>query len=176
VADGLDPAAFGTFEREDGTLQTTYRGWPLYTYRRDTGEGVPQGSILGEGSRGLWFSASVTGYNVLVMNTEEGERYLSTGDGYTLYTHTADTIGNGSTSPSSQCTGECRATHPPLRYTTVKPAAAFVADDFAVFARGEGGGVQVAFRGQPLYYSANDLVPGDRNGVDEAGFNVAVLP
>jgi predicted lipoprotein with Yx(FWY)xxD motif/cytochrome c5 len=32
---GIDAAALGTTQRDDGTLQATYRGWPLYTYLGD---------------------------------------------------------------------------------------------------------------------------------------------
>jgi predicted lipoprotein with Yx(FWY)xxD motif/cytochrome c5 len=32
---GIDAAALGMTERDDGTMQATYKGWPLYTYLGD---------------------------------------------------------------------------------------------------------------------------------------------
>ena len=36
--------------RDDGTIQTTYKGWPLYLYFEDQ---VP-GDVLGHGLGGVW--------------------------------------------------------------------------------------------------------------------------
>lgn len=44
---------FGTISREDGSVQTTYKGWPLYYY---VGDYVP-GEINGHGMDGIWFAA-----------------------------------------------------------------------------------------------------------------------
>ncbi|MDM7934462.1 MAG: hypothetical protein QUS08_03635 [Methanothrix sp.] len=50
LPEGLRPVDFGVIDREDGSLQTTYRGWPLYLYARDSGPG----DTFGEGVRGVW--------------------------------------------------------------------------------------------------------------------------
>jgi predicted lipoprotein with Yx(FWY)xxD motif len=47
----------GTIEREDGTLQLTLEGWPLYRYAAD---GAP-GDATGEGVGGVWFVARPDG-------------------------------------------------------------------------------------------------------------------
>jgi predicted lipoprotein with Yx(FWY)xxD motif len=36
----------GTTEREDGTIQVTYNGWPLYTYIGDQGPGEANGNDI----------------------------------------------------------------------------------------------------------------------------------
>lgn len=48
AGEGLDPALVGTIERADGTLQVTYGGHPLYTFRRDTEAGHTRGQRLGD--------------------------------------------------------------------------------------------------------------------------------
>lgn len=57
---GVDAGLLGTITREDGTLQATYNGWPLYTY---SGDAVP-GSTSGQGMGGAWFLVSGTGNSI----------------------------------------------------------------------------------------------------------------
>jgi len=45
---GLDAALFGTVERDDGTFQVTYNGWPLYYYGGDMEAGMATGQGLGD--------------------------------------------------------------------------------------------------------------------------------
>lgn len=54
---GLDAALFGTTERDDGTLQLTYNGWPLYYFASD----VEAGTAGGQGLGGNWFTVSALG-------------------------------------------------------------------------------------------------------------------
>lgn len=51
AADELDADAVGTVERDDGSMQVTYFGWPLYTYVQDTEAGM----ATGQGVGGNWF-------------------------------------------------------------------------------------------------------------------------
>lgn len=46
----LKATDFNGFVRDDGTIQTTYKGWPLYLYFEDQ---VP-GDVLGHGLGGVW--------------------------------------------------------------------------------------------------------------------------
>jgi len=48
LGEGLDPALVGTIERPDGTVQVTYGGHPLYTFRRDTEPGHTRGQRMGD--------------------------------------------------------------------------------------------------------------------------------
>ena len=54
---GVNASLLGTITREDGTLQATYNGWPLYTYSGDTSPGMTGGQGMG----GAWFLVSGTG-------------------------------------------------------------------------------------------------------------------
>ena len=42
---------FGLITRPDGTMQTTYRGWPLYFYSAD----MAAGDTRGYGAAGIWY-------------------------------------------------------------------------------------------------------------------------
>jgi predicted lipoprotein with Yx(FWY)xxD motif len=55
--EGVNPDLLGTTAREDGTLQITYNGWPLYYYIDD---GAP-GDVNGQGVGGVWFLVSPEG-------------------------------------------------------------------------------------------------------------------
>lgn len=57
AGNGVDASLLGTITRDDGTLQATYNGWPLYTYARDTGPGTTSGQGMG----GAWFLLSGAG-------------------------------------------------------------------------------------------------------------------
>jgi len=53
----------GTFTRDDGTTQVTYRGRPLYTwagYAGDPGDKKP-GDVLGQGYVGAWYVLAPAG-------------------------------------------------------------------------------------------------------------------
>jgi len=49
--EGLEETDFQGFRREDGTAQTTYKGWPLYRYFEDK---LP-GDVKGQGLGDIWF-------------------------------------------------------------------------------------------------------------------------
>lgn len=57
AGEGLDAALFGTVERDDGTFQVTYNGWPLYYYAGDMEAGVTGGQGLGDN----WYIVDATG-------------------------------------------------------------------------------------------------------------------
>jgi predicted lipoprotein with Yx(FWY)xxD motif len=56
TGDGVG-AELGTLERDDGTLQLTLDGWPLYRYAAD----ADPGQVTGEGVGGVWFVARPDG-------------------------------------------------------------------------------------------------------------------
>ena len=56
AGDGVS-AQLGTLERDDGTVQLTLEGWPLYRY---AGDAAP-GDATGEGVGGVWFVARADG-------------------------------------------------------------------------------------------------------------------
>jgi predicted lipoprotein with Yx(FWY)xxD motif len=62
--EGLDATLLGTVERDDGSLQVTYNGWPLYLYMGDMEAGVANGHGLG----GNWFLVDPAGNAVPAAN------------------------------------------------------------------------------------------------------------
>ncbi|MCP2262730.1 hypothetical protein ACFQHV_00760 [Promicromonospora thailandica] len=57
VYTGIDQALLGTTTRDDGSLQVTLGGWPLYRFSGDT----EPGQINGEAVGGVWFTAAPDG-------------------------------------------------------------------------------------------------------------------
>ncbi|MGF1662610.1 MAG: hypothetical protein ACFCVG_09090 [Kineosporiaceae bacterium] len=57
VASGIDADLLGTLTRDDGSVQVTLAGWPLYRYAEDSAPG----DALGHGVGGTWFAATPTG-------------------------------------------------------------------------------------------------------------------
>lgn len=60
AGEGVDAAMLGTITRDDGTMQVTYNGWPLYLFEEDTAPGDTNGQGIDEFG-GLWFLVSPTG-------------------------------------------------------------------------------------------------------------------
>ena len=54
---GVDATLLATIQRNDGTAQVSYNGWPLYFYGGD----VQPGQAQGQGSGGVWFVVSPQG-------------------------------------------------------------------------------------------------------------------
>lgn len=54
---GVIQSLLGTITREDGTIQVTYNGWPLYTYNGDSGPDSPSG----QGAEPGWTLVSPAG-------------------------------------------------------------------------------------------------------------------
>ena len=65
VSPPLSAADFGTITRADGTMQTTYKGSPLYYYASDT---MP-GDMKGQGINNIWFVADVAGFKPAATST-----------------------------------------------------------------------------------------------------------
>ena len=84
---GLAASDFSSITRSDGSKQSTYKGWPLYTYAGDTAPGT----VNGDGFQGVWFVAKPD-YTVMLAVTQlvglDGVQYDSTlkaGIGATIY-------------------------------------------------------------------------------------------
>ena len=55
--EGVDHTLLGTILREDGSVQVTYNGWPLYHFDED----ATLGDTKGQGMEDLWFLVTPTG-------------------------------------------------------------------------------------------------------------------
>jgi predicted lipoprotein with Yx(FWY)xxD motif len=60
VGAGVDGTLWGTITRDDGSLQVTYNGWPLYLFAGDAAPGDTNGQGIDEFG-GLWFLVSPAG-------------------------------------------------------------------------------------------------------------------
>ena len=60
AGEGVDATLLGTITRDDGSLQVTYNGWPLYLFEEDTAAGDTNGQGLEEFGA-LWFLVSPEG-------------------------------------------------------------------------------------------------------------------
>jgi predicted lipoprotein with Yx(FWY)xxD motif len=60
VGGAADPALIGTFVRDDGTVQVTYAGWPLYFFAADAGPG----DVNGQGLNDVWFVVAPSGERI----------------------------------------------------------------------------------------------------------------
>jgi predicted lipoprotein with Yx(FWY)xxD motif len=56
VPPSLNASDFGIIARTDGSMQTTFKGWPLYYYIKDHAAG----DTLGQGLAGVWFAVNPT--------------------------------------------------------------------------------------------------------------------
>lgn len=56
----VDPSLLGTVERDDGSIQVTYAGYPLYLYAADSAPG----DVNGQGVGGVWWVLSPEGERI----------------------------------------------------------------------------------------------------------------
>jgi predicted lipoprotein with Yx(FWY)xxD motif len=78
AATGIDAGLLGTLTRDDGSVQVTLAGWPLYRYAED---GAP-GDALGHGVGGTWFAVTPTGERAAAGPAEDPSTAGSDGYGY----------------------------------------------------------------------------------------------
>jgi len=168
LAPGLEDAAFGSITRDDGFEQTTYYGWPLYYYKSD----LLLGQLTGQGKGKTWHAAEPTPPSIVIMKVGT-TKYLADGAGHTLYVSAADSIGSGSSDPVSHCTDECLTTFEPFHTKTISVVTSLEPTDFSIFAS-QLLGVQLAYKGMPLYRATTDVKSGTMNGTEVAGFTAAV--
>ncbi|MEL6186947.1 MAG: hypothetical protein AAFU79_20165, partial [Myxococcota bacterium] len=166
VGAGLNASLFSEITRGDGRRQTTYRGWPLYSFANDT----QPGDQKGEGVGGVWFTVPEPFYTILVRNSAATGPFLATADGRTLYRFARDIpAGYGGAAAVSNCSGDC-LTNWPL-YSPAQEAivpSSLSPGDFSQTARSDNQS-QLAFAGWPLYTFANDAGPGATAGDGAAG-------
>ncbi len=156
VSPPLNAAAFASITRTDGTKQTTYNGWPLYYFQKDT----KPGDVTGENVLKTWYVAKPD-YTVMIGSTPALGAFLKDSSGKTLYFFTKDTSG------TSACTGACLSLWPAFDGGSVVAPSVLKPSDFSIVTRADGV-KQTSFMGRSLYTYSGDAKPGDVNG---QGFN-----
>ena len=85
AGDGADGSLLGTTTRDDGSVQVTYGGWPLYYF---AGDAAP-GDLAGQGVNDVWFVVSPAGEMVMTdtghEDTEPEAETSMGGGGYGSY-------------------------------------------------------------------------------------------
>jgi len=179
---GLDMADFGLTTRTDGSMQTTYKGWPLYYFINDT---APN-QINGDGANDVWFvakpdysvmlaSAQLIGRDLDGVETafledytpgEERTFYLTDDYGNTLYRFISDTYGANNYTATDFTNN---ALWPIQDLVIDQVPSLFSNSDFEEI--NVHGSTQTTFRGWPLYTFQMDNSRGDNYGVGfpEAG-------
>lgn len=57
AGEGTDDSLLGSFERDDGTIQATYDGWPLYYFAQDQAPG----DVTGQAVNDVWWVINADG-------------------------------------------------------------------------------------------------------------------
>lgn len=169
---GLDEADFGEFQRADGDMQSTYKGWPLYYFNND----VSAGDTNGEGANNVWYVAKPD-YSIMLMNdnlvgadgnTYDGNYELGTEEvqyftdayGRTLYTFVNDNFDeNNFTAEDFSNNGAWPVYEENFQQipSDLDPSLFNTID---VFGRN-----QMTYKGWPLYYFGQDAERGETKGV-----------
>ena len=159
----LQASDFGSFDR-NGTPQSTYKGWPLYTYASDTAVGDVKGEGLGSGK---WYSSKLPfttpGATTFTLQTTSIGTVIGTANGLSLYVFKSDTPATGSAPPVSACGSGCLSSWPLYNATLVSVPLGLLASDFGSFDRG-GAVFQSTYKGWPLYTYVGDSAPGNVTG------------
>ena len=136
-----------------------------------TGGGSPSSGAGSYGAGPTTSSGSPSAAIVDLRGSKLGQTLVD-GQGRTLYLFQADKAGK------SACNGACTSAWPPYLSNGTPRARTGVAGALlATSIRGDGGGIQVTYRGHPLYYYAGDSRPGDAagQGLDQFGAKWYVL-
>lgn len=59
VPAGLDASDFGSFDRGGGVMQSTYKGWPVYTYDDDKKAGDAKGDLEKAAGKVVWYAIRI---------------------------------------------------------------------------------------------------------------------
>jgi len=171
VGDGLKADDFATITRADGSLQTTYRGWPLYYYApaNSTGQNVREkpGETLGDQvANKTWFVVKPD-YTVMVAtaavldkstNQTATQSFLVDPQARTLYIFARDQ--RLPTTLPTNCTGGCIGAWPVFYTEKIVLPSSLKAADFAAITRNDGpnGAARqhTTYKGLPIYYYTPD--------------------
>ncbi|MCB0630818.1 MAG: T9SS type A sorting domain-containing protein [Saprospiraceae bacterium] len=172
VGTGLDAADFGSFERTDGAMQTTYKGWPLYYFASDANVG----DTNGEGVNNIWFVAkpdygimllndALVGLNGVTYNSmyepgTETVQFFVDAAGRTLYTFKPDRFNQNNFTAEDFSNNAVWPIYEEDLGSIPSTLDAGLFDVIDVFGR-----QQLTYKGWPLYYFGQDAERGDTKGV-----------
>ena len=128
----------GTITRDDGALQVTYNGMPLYYWKND----AARGDATGEGVGDVWFT--IAPETVASRTSDSLGDYLVGPSGMTLYLFKNDTAG------VSNCADDCAKNWPPLTILAGEKlvAGSGITGELGSIERADGG-TQVTYKGMP---------------------------
>ena len=150
---------------DDGKLQVTYNGMPLYYWVQDQ----KPGDTTGQAVNNVWYVVNPAP-TLRVAESPELGKYLIDGTGMTVYLYTRDEQGK------TNCYGRCAGNWPPIIVSYGEPVAGEGVDASAIsLVQREDGSMQVAYKGMPLYGWIRDEKMGDTTGqgVSEVWYVVA---
>jgi predicted lipoprotein with Yx(FWY)xxD motif len=78
LGDGLTESMFTTFPRDDGAMQVSVNGHPLYTYGADTKPGDTNGQGVGD----IWYVVGANGQKIEAGEAQGASTSSSGGSGY----------------------------------------------------------------------------------------------
>lgn len=152
VGEGV-PGQVATVARDDGSMQVTYNGWPLYYYHEDT----QPGQANGQGEHSVWFAANPA--DIMLAHSDELGDYLVGAAGLTLYIFTHDQENE------SYCFDECLITWPPVLLAEgVEPTLGAGVTGELGTAQLPDGSQMLTYEGWPLYFFKGDQGPAQFNG------------
>jgi uncharacterized surface protein with fasciclin (FAS1) repeats len=168
----FDASDFGSIDRGDGVMQTTFKGWPLYYFANDS----EPGQTSGEGVGGRWFIAKPdytimlvdnqlvgndgVNYNAAYTPGDEVVKYLVDDYGRTLYTWKND---RNNRNRFTNETFSNNGNWPIYEQEDVVIPSTLDADDFDVIMVHDR--KQLTYKGWPLYFFGQDAARGQNKGV-----------
>jgi len=129
-----------------------------HAWRMETGEAMGDVNVDFEHNTNFTDISSSLGPDILLANDPGLGMILTDGLGFTLYYFTKDALPD-----TSLCTGGCVDNWPLFYIENPVLGDGLVMEDFGVIEHPEGG-MQTTYKGWPLYYWVNDLIPGETKG------------
>lgn len=178
-AEGVDKSAVGTVKRQDGAIQLTIGGWPLYLFSGDHAAGETKG----QGVNGTWFVIAPDGKKAstatndgqdssagpkTILTAQKSSQGLVVADGnsHTIYVNSTD-----QSSPSSvKCAGGCSNGFTPVPAGTGNITIKGVTPSDLGSVKRPDGSAQLTLVGFPLYTNDKDAKAGDTAGTGVPGW------
>jgi predicted lipoprotein with Yx(FWY)xxD motif len=174
IGTGLSASDFSKITRTDGTMQTTYKGWPVYYYTGDS----KAGDVKGDAFVNLWFVGKAD-YSVMVSDAQlvgadglnyndQGlpgtvqSMYITNPSGQTLYLFTKDTHDTNNFTASNFSNNSAW----PIDTLSAVGSIPSILDKTQFSIITVYGKTQLVYKGHPMYYfGKDDSMRGSTKGV-----------